>query len=160
MPKGVYPRKPLKERFWEKVDVRGPDECWKWTGSKARGYGQISVGGKLVLASHVCWEVHNNSPIPEGQCVLHTCDNRACVNPRHLFLGTKADNNQDMKRKGRQARGEANGRAKLTEQDVCEIQVMLGKKIPQWVIAKKYGVDQTTISCINTGKSWDWLKEA
>jgi len=164
MPKGVYQhkRRALVNRFWEKVDRRGPDECWEWTGAlDNNGYGKIKEGvrgSKMLLAHRLSWGLENG-PIPKGKCVLHLYDNPRCVNPAHLFLGTQADNLHDMAKKGRSRRGERHGRAKLTEQDVHEIRQMLKGGIFQRVIAEKYGVTRATIGAINTGKSWAWLKE-
>lgn len=91
--------------FWAKIDTRGPDECWRWTGGKtSSGYGakRLSLNGAHVsLLSHrMAWLIFN-SDIPEGLVVCHKCDNRVCCNPAHLFLGTHKDNTQDMMRKGR-----------------------------------------------------------
>jgi len=155
----------LEERFWAKVDKKGPDDCWEWTGALGgdrygHRYGQIGISGKIVRAHRVSWELANG-PIPKGICVLHHCDNPSCVNPSHLFLGTKLDNAQDAIKKGRYVnlRGEDNGAAELTEQDVHEIRQMLGRGIPQRVIAKKYGVSKSTVTRIGAGKTWGWLKE-
>lgn len=103
-------RRPLADRFWEKVDKRGPDECWLWTGSRNRdGYGSIGRGGGdgfVAQATHVAWEVWNGAPFPPGMLACHTCDNPPCVNPAHLFVGTKSDNATDMARKGRSIKGQ------------------------------------------------------
>jgi len=161
MPKGVYPhkRRPLANKFWEKVDKKGPNDCWEWTGSKIlAGYGKINVSGKTVSAHRISWEMAND-PIPKGMCVLHHCDNKACVNPAHLFLGTNADNSRDMTEKERQARGEANGESKLTEQDIHEIRVFLDAGYIQSEIAEGYGVGHVAIHYIKTGYRWGWLTE-
>lgn len=129
-------------RFWEKVDIRGEDDCWEWTLSKYRtGYGQVSGG---LYAHRMAWEL-SHEPIPSGMIIMHTCDNRACCNPNHLRLGTDLDNVRDKYSKGR---GVTVG---LTEEQVAEIY-----RDPRFqkVIAREYGVSQSQISNIKTGKQW------
>ena len=106
--------------FWSKVDKRGPDDCWEWTGAiSTSGYGHIGLDGKARRGHRVAWQLTNGG-IPDGLCCCHHCDNRKCCNPNHLFLGTVADNNRDCEEKGRgnHPRGENHGRAKLTVMDV------------------------------------------
>lgn len=92
-------RTPVKIRLWSKVDLT--DGCWIWTGAKSQGgYGQLTVERKRALAHRLAYTLAYGT-IPEGQHVCHSCDNRLCVRPTHLFLGTRSDNMQDMVRKGR-----------------------------------------------------------
>lgn len=91
---------PLEERFWDKVD-KCDDGCWNWLGSLAGGgYGGIGVNGKMMYAHRISWEI-SFGKIPNGLWVLHRCDNKRCIRPDHLFLGTHQDNMDDMKSKGR-----------------------------------------------------------
>lgn len=91
------------ERFWARVDVRGPDECWVWTGGRnSREYGVVWPRGSTNIGAHrLSWELANAVPIPAGLFICHRCDNPPCVNPAHLFLGTHQDNMRDAIAKGR-----------------------------------------------------------
>lgn len=101
---GVAGRKSLGDGFWERVERGSPDDCWPWMGSlKDTGYGQLTrlaISSTPLKAHRVAWELVNG-PIPAGLHCLHRCDNRRCVNPAHLFLGTNHDNIKDMWSKGR-----------------------------------------------------------
>ncbi len=157
MPTGVYERKPIEDRFWEKVNVGGPDDCWEWTAWKNnKGYGQISYQGKLQLAHRFSWKLANEDP-PGEMCVLHRCDNPLCVNPNHLFLGTQKDNMQDKKRKRRTAsqKGTENGKAKLTEENVLRIRELYSTgNYYQRELAVKYKVSRSQIKEIVNRKQW------
>lgn len=155
-------------RFLAKVE-KG-DSCWLWKGKihKRTGYGGASVDCRDILAHRLSWLIHGGE-IPDGQCVLHRCDVRACVNPAHLWVGTRAQNSADMVAKGRQAtglrtgrytkpertaRGSRNGQAKLTEADVVEIKRMLRDGLGICQIAPKFGVNSGAIWFIQHGRSW------
>ncbi len=150
-------RIPLARRFWAKVDRRGPDECWPWTGSTRRkGYGKIrrpGADGGWVSAHHVAWELVHG-PVPDGKQVLHRCDNPPCCNERHLFLGDNDANVADKVAKGRQCSGVRNGQAKLDETRVLAIRRRhtAGEGIKP--LARAYGVSPRTVQFIVRHQTW------
>jgi hypothetical protein len=154
-----------QDRFWKHVNKSDNEECWEWLASKnVKRYGQFWYrhSGKYVsgTAHRFSWMIHYGK-IPDDMLVCHHCDNPACVNPNHLFLGTNQDNMNDRNRKNRQAKlkGSANGFSILYEKQVIEIKNLLKQgdlSFPK--IAKIYGVSRSTISAISTGQNWSWLK--
>ena len=148
----------IEERFWEKVDkVSSPDGCWLWTaGVSSMGYGQINQGGKHgthIAAHKLSWQLVNG-PRPDNLFLCHTCDNRRCVNPDHLFLGTQKDNIQDAVRKGRKPHGEGHPLARWTERDIIEMFAMQKRGAKQSEIARRFGTAQSNINIILTRKAW------
>lgn len=147
----------LTNRFWSKVVVRGPDDCWLWQGAKTiydkRGYGHISVDGKLKVAHHVAWYLEYGV-WPEDK-LLHRCDTPLCVNTAHLFEGTQIDNMADMKAKGREPLpvGEANGYSVLTEEIVIEMRGMAVSRT-QAEIAKYFGVSKGCVKHVLRRRTW------
>lgn len=119
-----------------------------------RRYTRLANGQKNILAHRWMWE-ECFGEIPEGMCVCHKCDNGFCVNPEHLFLGTHQDNMDDMYGKGRNPPllGEAQGRAKLTDQAVRVIRSRYHKE-PTKALAREYGVTDTAIRLAATGQTW------
>jgi len=135
--------------------------CWICTSHRANtGYGYIVIkrNGTTVLLHRYMYEKYRGV-IPGGMCVLHVCDNRACNNPNHLFLGTMADNSQDMINKGRGKqpglKGVDHGQAKLTEAQVREIRIATGT---HRAIAYRYGISRQQVSRIKRGETWRHLK--
>src|SRR5574341_346476 len=144
------------QRFWAKVH-KSSAGCWHWVGYRnAGGYGYIRVRisgcWKYILAHRFSWSLHHG-PIPAGQCVLHRCDVAWCVNPSHLFIGSLVDNVKDMVAKGRGARGEKNGRAKLTMEQVNAIRY-LSSRGSQRQLARSYKVARKTIKGIIENRIW------
>jgi hypothetical protein len=148
----------LEERFWDKVDIQGPDDCWEWTASThyRKGYGQFWAGGTMQLAHRYAYYLATGEK-PGELCVLHTCDNPPCCNPAHLWLGTVADNNRDMADKDRAAKGEDHGSSKLTERDIQEIRDWYEAGELQKDIAATYGISRRQVSRIVNKKNWGWL---
>ena len=139
------------DRFWEKVDKSG--DCWEWIGAiDPCGYGRINVNG-INRQAHRIAIILDGIDIPSGMEVCHSCDNPACVNPDHLWIGNHADNMNDMTKKGRAApcRGESNGRAKLSIKDVCDIRASNETHTAQ---AAKYNVAISTVSRIRSRRLW------
>lgn len=139
----------LINRFENKI-YYSLDGCHYWTGTvDLDGYGKIGHKNKSYYAHRVSFAMYKGDPT--GLCVCHICDNRLCVNPSHLFLGTHADNNSDMIAKKRHNWGSKASKAKLTEEQVLEIR---DSKLHCKVIAFLYGVSVSTIRCITTRKTW------
>ncbi|MBX3002774.1 MAG: HNH endonuclease [Anaerolineales bacterium] len=148
--------KNLERRFWSKVDKGAIEECWNWTGAKqTKGYGSFGVGpGKTQLAHRVAYML-KEGPIPRGLVIMHICDNRLCCNPRHLKVGTIADNNHDAISKGRNAIGERNGNSKLTEEQVKDIRKLYGTgDYTNRQLAQMYKMSDSAIYSITKNKYW------
>lgn len=138
------------ERFWAKVAIAGPDECWEWRGARNQ-YGYGAFGGRERAHRH-SYEL-SNGPVPTGLHVLHSCDNPPCVNPAHLRAGTPKDNSQDKKERGRMVIpvGEHNGKSKLTREAVIEIR---NTSATSREMAEKFGVTTMTVQSIRAGHGW------
>lgn len=177
----------IKSVFGHRVRITGEQTCWKWLAGKfEQGYGLIRYNGKTSYAHRVSYSV-TRGEIPKGLCVLHKCDNRECINPNHLWLGTKAQNNTDRHLKGRDAtglrsgphtrpesrarghrngahthpecilRGEDNGCSKLTQANILEIHELRKTGMLQREIASKFGVSQVLISKVLLRKVWKFM---
>lgn len=145
-------------RFIDKILVG--DDCWEWTASKRLGYGRFRTREGLETAHRIAYRMFCG-PIPERMLVCHSCDNRGCVKPSHLFLGTAADNMRDMVEKDRSPRnpGEGNPSAKLTNKQVLNIKMALSDGYySQSDLARHYSVTPSAIHLIAHGKKWGWLR--
>ncbi len=143
------------ELYERHVIRRGQDECWGWSAFKFRGYGRISLAdGSAIGAHRVSFEIAHG-PIPSGLTVLHACDNPECTNPRHLRLGTNADNNADRDMKGRTARGSRSGKAVLTEGLVVLMRnaYRAGGETHR-TIADRFNVNQSTVAGVLRRRTW------
>lgn len=163
-----------KARFCSKIKIDESDRCWEWSGAPNRfGYRLMKIGGRdgVNFFSHRISYSLFVGRIPQGLCVCHKCDNPACVNPNHLWLGTKTENTADRHAKGRSrgpvgmaniavrcpwrmARGEKNGVSKLTTSGVIKIRKLRKSGMPLRVIAKKFNVCHKTVMNIEKGRCW------
>lgn len=148
----------LFEKHREKIAFAGPDDCWLWkAGTNGAGYGTVKVRGTMRLAHREAYDATHGECSTDGLVVRHRCDTPRCVNPSHLEIGTRADNVRDMMERGRQAKGEACGMAKLTEDDVRAIRAayVFGSSVHgQLSLAGRFGVAQTLIGMIVRREIW------
>lgn len=151
-------------RFWSKVDIRGPDECWLWLGGKTAGYGVFMTKGNVTLRANriVAYLEWMNDEKDATLHACHRCDNPPCCNPSHIFYGTRFDNFQDCSRKRRcalqryptLAQGERNNAAKLSREQALRI-----KESPERtsLLATRFNVSRTMVKAIRSGRSWACL---
>jgi hypothetical protein len=146
----------LAVRFKQYVGAPTETGCLPWTGKRSKkGYGWIKEDGrKRFVGAHRAAYILANGPIPDNAVIMHSCDNRWCVNPQHLIVGTQLDNIKDMVEKGRQARGRKLPQAVLTEADVIEIRRRAAAGETQRSLADAYAVTASAIQCVVAGKNW------
>lgn len=139
-------------KFWQSVAITAdPSQCWLWLLRKNNcGYGQVNRDGRTQSAHRMAWILTHGS-IPQDKCVMHLCDNRLCVNPSHLQLGSLQENIVDRDNKHRTAKGRQSGQAKLTESIVQEIRTSIESGV---VLARTFHVTPAAISAVRKRKSW------
>lgn len=150
-----HPFRPLSVRIKDKFEIDLLTECWNWIGAMASsGYGKIGAGGhsgRTLSAHRVAWEIEHGQPVPNGLQVLHRCDNKKCVNPKHLFVGTQKDNLIDCLLKGRSS-------AKLDPDKVIQIRTLNSKGVSNLTLTQLFGVHNSTIQRVVTGERWGFVK--
>lgn len=151
--------RPAIERLIERIEFDPNGGCWLWSGSPTPGgYSQVQVGTRRGQqrphSGHRISYEHFKGPVPEGMVVRHKCDVRLCVNPDHLEIGTRRDNVQDAKDRGRHAKGEDFRRAKLNERSVKEIRLRYAAGETQPALAKEFGVTQSAVNAVCQRKTW------
>jgi len=154
----------VEQRFWNRVDKSGSSGCWNWMGHIQKGYGYFYNGTRMATVHRFSWVLANgpilNGPGYHGYCVCHRCDNRKCVNPSHLFLGTAQENSNDQKSKGHTTRGERSSTARLSEAQVIEIRRLSNQGLSRAELARRYGITPQSMSALVRGKNWAYLLEA
>lgn len=142
-------------RFWKKVKKGGEDDCWEWQAStrSGSGYGQFGIDGYAEYAHRLSF-VLAFGQVPYGQFVCHRCDNRKCVNPRHLFAGTQKDNMADCANKERTVFGEKHPLSRLTSDTVAGILKDRRDGLSYREISKKYSRPMWTVRSVISGKNW------
>jgi len=146
-------------RFWSKVDMRGPDECWEWQASVNRnGYGKFKLASYINVTASRLAAVAAKQEEPDGLLVLHTCDNRRCCNPHHLYFGTVADNARDKVERGRCRSGDHSGvnnpMAKINEAQLALIVTRLQDGWSNKQIAADLPITHSMVSLIRLGRMW------
>lgn len=167
-------RRATADRFWSKTIPEPNSGCLLWLGGGGR-YGHANYDGRRYLAHRLSWAL-TNGPVPDGMFVCHKCDNPYCVEPRHLFLGTPAENSSDMVRKGRSLSGDRNpsprnldkvrqnhprgeqiGCAKLTADQVMDLRRRHASGEGRATIARDFGIHPVVVSMIAYGVRWSHL---
>lgn len=150
----------IKAKFWQRVDMRAPSECWNWVGTKSRGgYGRLKVMGHTIAAHRFSLMVAIGRCINSHEFACHTCDNPVCVNPKHLYVGNHKTNTADMVARNRSVkwegkrRGQENPRAKLNIEDIHKIRFM-HFVVPIRKIASQFSINKSTVCDIIYKRSW------
>jgi hypothetical protein len=146
---------PIQDRLNAKSKINNETGCIEWTGTinPQTGYGGIRFNGKKFSCHRVSWEINNNKSA-NGKVIMHLCDNKKCINPNHLIVGTQTDNMKDKVTKNRQLKGEQVYGSKLTEKDVKNIIILNRKGKSQSELGRMYNITASAIGNICRRKRW------
>ena len=153
----------LIKRFWSKVDIKSEDECWTWKDSTVpRGYGHISIESRPYYAHRISYCI-SYGDIPDGLLICHKCNNRSCVNPKHLYAGTSKDNIRDSINAGTFSefphfRGDNSPTSKLTSIQVLQIRDLIDAGVRHKDIAKQFNIGRSTVTGIHNKLIWKHLE--
>jgi len=152
-----YKPAPINQRFWSKVDMSNPFGCWPWLGYRYNGYGRFNYEGRSTKAHRVAWFLRHGF-VSSDKHICHRCDNPACCNPDHMFLGNAWANAQDRTRKGRSKGGSQPGerhpQAKLTWSTVRTIRRLFNEGAAMPALAREYGVSKENVRLIVRNQGW------
>lgn len=146
-------RKPIAERFYERISPEPMSGCWLWLAGMAGEYGVLTHEGVTFAAHRLAWEIHKG-PVPDGLWLLHKCDVKTCVNPLHLFLGDWRDNVDDMIMKGRNVKGSEVGNSKLNSATVRRIRSLYSEGVPIVELLARFGTSYQNIWYIVKSDTW------
>lgn len=152
---------PIEVRFWSKVDIREPDECWPWLRyHKPRQCGNIRYNGESRQAPQIAWELTYNVPFPRHLDACHHCDNPPCCNPRHIYAGTTMQNVHDCIARGRFSRGEMMPMAVLNDDLASQLLQAYADKRFKSVreLAEAFRVNQNTLTNLLIGRTWKHIE--
>lgn len=148
------------ERFWQKVDKSGGESaCWPWSGARhPKGYGNFMATRRMTRIAHRLAYLLAHGELPSDKMVCHSCDNPACCNPAHLFLGSAKENSQDMVKKMRSPHGERQGHTRLSQREVQAIHRLNAmKRLTQREIGEAFGISQQTTNAIINKRNWKYI---
>lgn len=152
----TYLKVPVLQRLEKHIISK--NDCWITDLALSHGYPVLRVDRKNIMASRLMYELHYGVKIPKDICACHKCDNPLCINPSHLFLGTKKENSEDMAKKNRSTKGTKQTKSKLTDEKVLQVKHLLAEtNLTLLEIANLFNVGQSTIADIKKNRTWNHI---
>lgn len=138
----------LSDTFWEKVDVKGPDDCWNWKIANHDSYPIVKINSTCYPANRIAWILSGKS-IEAGRLILHTCDNKKCVNPKHLYMGTFSDNMID---RCNRFKGRIGKIGRFSKEDIAEMRKLFNNNTPRQEIMNSFNVSRRYLYKLVSGE--------